>query len=62
MIDWIIAVMNEMGELYAWDVMNEAVHNSAAVSDNIYDFLKDTPFRAVTSSAQLLRPQGVSTK
>lgn len=47
MIDWIITVMNEMGELYAWDVMNEAVHNSKAESDTITDYLKETPFLAV---------------
>ena len=47
MIDWIITVMNEMGELYAWDVMNEAVHNSAAESDTITDYLKDTPFKVI---------------
>jgi len=29
MIDWIIEVMNEMGELYAWDVVNEAIHNAS---------------------------------
>jgi len=47
MIDYIIEVMNEMGELYAWDVMNEAVHNSAAESDTITDYLKTTPFTPI---------------
>lgn len=41
MIDWIIEVMNEMGELYAWDVVNEAIHNASP-----YGY-KDTVFQDI---------------
>jgi GH35 family endo-1,4-beta-xylanase len=40
MINWIIEVMNEMGELYAWDVVNEVIHNST------YEY-KDTVFKNI---------------
>lgn len=45
MIEYIIQVMNEMGELYAWDVVNEVVSNSSpygykdTVFKNIPDFV-----------------------
>lgn len=41
MIDYIIEVMTEMGELYAWDVVNEAISNS----DSVY--IKDSMFSPI---------------
>ena len=42
MIDWIITVMHEMGELYAWDVVSGCVSNAAKAGAEMSEYLKDT--------------------
>lgn len=34
--------MHEVGEVYTWDVVNEAVSNSAKAGSQMNDYLKDT--------------------
>lgn len=41
MIDYIIEVMHEMGDMYAWDVVNEAISNSDA------EYIKGSVFNGV---------------
>lgn len=62
-IDYIIEVMNEMGELYAWDVVNEAISNSDAVylKDNVLTPVDDYVCLAFTTARAVREANGWDT-